>query len=277
MMYLANSNMHLKNMRNYKERHLKTLLTASGGRCCFRHKDDVCNQLLTFNGEHFGEIAHIVAVSNNGPRFRPLSSNDVNSYDNLMWMCPTHHTIIDKSTNLDIFTESYLRNMKNDHENSVANSEALIEGELYDANIHDYSILKVLFEYVDINKIYDCSLDLPYKFRYNFGELNEYVNLYEEGNGKIKLRDQYLNKLFKHLLNIEKILFSRIDSLYTITPIIPQNGPCTFFSCRPKQYTVTNDWTFYWIGVYQEAAREFFRCIKDKFPQIISQELYKME
>lgn len=260
-------------MRNYKPRHLKTLLTSSGGRCCFRHKNEVCNQLLTFNGEHFGEIAHIVAISTSGPRYKYLSKDEVNHYDNLMWMCPTHHTIIDKKNNLFIFTEPYLKKMKQNHENNIANHEYLHENESYDAYVHDYSILKVLFEYVDINRLYNSSLDLPYKFRYNFGELNEYVELYEEGNGRINLRDQYLNKTFKHLLNIEKILYSKIEESYNIVPIIPKNGPVIFYKCNNK-YSYTDNWTLYWLGIYQEAAQDFLNCIKHRFPQISSQEYY---
>jgi hypothetical protein len=42
-----------------------------------------------------GDEAHMVSEEPNGPRFRPMLRNEVNSYANLLLLCPTDHKIVD--------------------------------------------------------------------------------------------------------------------------------------------------------------------------------------
>ncbi|MEU1548947.1 tetratricopeptide repeat protein [Nocardia sp. NPDC005745] len=66
-----------------------------------------------------GEIAHIIAESNNGPRGRsPLTKAQRNRYDNLILLCNQHHQLIDSQP--DTWTTSRLREMKAAHEDWVA-------------------------------------------------------------------------------------------------------------------------------------------------------------
>lgn len=72
----------------------RMLLQRSGNVCAFPD----CRLLLTAPGAPdnpvivLGEIAHIVAVSPNGPRGdSPLTTEERNLYPNLILLCNQHH------------------------------------------------------------------------------------------------------------------------------------------------------------------------------------------
>lgn len=75
---------------------LKTLWAASRNQC--GHPD--CEEEVTDPEQEIviGEICHIRAQSQGGPRYDPdLSEDEVDAYSNLILLCPTHHTYIDKN------------------------------------------------------------------------------------------------------------------------------------------------------------------------------------
>lgn len=75
---------------------LKTLWAASGNQC--GHPD--CEEEVADTEQEIviGEICHIRAQSEGGPRYDPdLSEDEVDGYSNLILLCPTHHTYIDKN------------------------------------------------------------------------------------------------------------------------------------------------------------------------------------
>lgn len=89
----------------------KLLWGRSGNRCAFPD----CDQLLTegegSDGLVVGEMAHICGEKSGAARQdATLLPGFVNSYDNLILMCPTHHTIIDKDE--ATYTVDVLREMK---------------------------------------------------------------------------------------------------------------------------------------------------------------------
>ena len=58
-----------------------------------------------------GQIAHIEAHSDNGPRANPdLPQQDRDLYDNLILLCPTHHVLVDNQANT--YTVEMLRTWK---------------------------------------------------------------------------------------------------------------------------------------------------------------------
>src|SRR5262245_46188249 len=82
-----------------KEKDLKLLWGRSGNRCA------ICRTELSFDAAHstlafpLGEQAHIVAEEPSGPRGDSiLTTAERNLYHNLLLLCPTHHTVIDKDT-----------------------------------------------------------------------------------------------------------------------------------------------------------------------------------
>lgn len=103
--------------RNYSQSTLKALFALSGNRCA-------CPECEFPAVEHtsdgkicvVGEVAHIVAVGNNGPRAREdFAVFDKNDLSNLIVLCPIHHTIVDKLPHL--YREDLLKSWKARREN----------------------------------------------------------------------------------------------------------------------------------------------------------------
>jgi hypothetical protein len=106
--------------RRYANRDLVLLWARAAGRCSFPG----CRQLLVEpETDHdlaqvIGEIAHIAAHSNKGPRAdSTLRPADRDKYENLILLCPTHHTVVDKQYNTN--TDAALRQWKQEHEEWV--------------------------------------------------------------------------------------------------------------------------------------------------------------
>lgn len=96
---------------------VKRLFAASGGFCAFPG----CNTRLVDENSRalLGEMCHINAASPGGPRFNPnLSENERSNDDNLIILCPTHHSLVDQDA--ETYTEEKLRSFKANHEAMVA-------------------------------------------------------------------------------------------------------------------------------------------------------------
>ncbi|MFE4357864.1 MULTISPECIES: NACHT domain-containing protein [Streptomycetaceae] len=102
----------------------KILWGRSGNECAFpdcrqRLTDDVGADPDSRNPVVLGEEAHIVAREDDGPRGDPgLPLSDRNSYTNLILLCPTHHTLIDKEHGRH-FPVNDLLAMKRAHEDAI--------------------------------------------------------------------------------------------------------------------------------------------------------------
>lgn len=89
----------------------------AGWRCSM----DGCGVELITAGDPsiIGEIAHIVGQSQTGPRGQhPMPLADRDRFPNLMLMCPTHHTMIDKDE--AAWPVDVLVDMKTRHESAIA-------------------------------------------------------------------------------------------------------------------------------------------------------------
>lgn len=96
------------------------LWVKCGGRC------NMCNSYLLsheYFGDNckFGELAHIIAHSPKGPRpnVKEYDQSYIDSEDNIMILCPSCHTMIDKKENEGRYNEELLRKWKNDHEHKI--------------------------------------------------------------------------------------------------------------------------------------------------------------
>lgn len=85
--------------RNYSQRTIKILFAQSGNQCA----EPDCNQPVVeaateqSDDEVIAQIAHIYASSDDGPRGKPdLTEAERDRPSNLLLLCPTHHTIVDK-------------------------------------------------------------------------------------------------------------------------------------------------------------------------------------
>lgn len=79
-------------------------------------RDDLTVMLSPSWGYNVGEMAHIIAHNESGPRGRAGGGSD--NYGNLVLLCPTCHTKIDKAPEGQ-YTESMILNWKSSHEQEI--------------------------------------------------------------------------------------------------------------------------------------------------------------
>ena len=101
------------------EKAIKLLWSNAAGRCSFTD----CNERLTVeqaahSAPHtLGEMAHIKGKKKGSNRYDGTQTDEQrDSYENLILLCPNHHTLIDKPENEEIYTVDILLEMKIDHE-----------------------------------------------------------------------------------------------------------------------------------------------------------------
>ena len=93
----------------------------SAGRCALC-KEYLLEGALTIRPLFLGEMAHMVGQANTtaSPRGKdPLPVEDRNLADNLILLCPSCHTEIDKRGALDLITVAWLKGRKREHEARV--------------------------------------------------------------------------------------------------------------------------------------------------------------
>lgn len=90
---------------------IKRLFARSGNRCAFPK----CTFEIVQGETLVGEMCHIKAARPGGPRYDPdQPAAERHGYDNLILLCPTHHTVIDDDE--EAYTVARLAKMKADHE-----------------------------------------------------------------------------------------------------------------------------------------------------------------
>lgn len=95
----------IKSVRNVPDPDMKTLWAKASGHCahpeCRARKELLLEPTEAGDGNAvIGEMAHITAYSENGPRGDAnLSDDQRNLYQNLILLCPDHHRRVDKQPN----------------------------------------------------------------------------------------------------------------------------------------------------------------------------------
>lgn len=116
------------------------LMAKTAGRCQF----EGCNKIiyedwLTKEQLNFGEYAHIIASSPNGPRGDKKLSKELNKdISNIMILCPTHHKLIDN--NQKEFSVQRLTKMKEEHQKRIQINTSIAQDKkshiiIYEGNI----------------------------------------------------------------------------------------------------------------------------------------------
>jgi hypothetical protein len=101
---------------------IKILWAAAGGHCSF---PDCWNRLCIHDAaasapHTIGEMAHIRGEKRGSNRYDPEQEpNQRDDYQNLILLCPTHHTLIDKKENEGVYSVAELHRMKDAHESKV--------------------------------------------------------------------------------------------------------------------------------------------------------------
>ncbi|MES1213489.1 MAG: HNH endonuclease signature motif containing protein [Singulisphaera sp.] len=103
-----------------QEADIKRLWGKAAGRCSHPQCGTDCLPFLTVERPTVvGEMAHVIAKSTGGPRGSDTAGSD--AYANLILLCPTHHTLVDKAPP-GMFTEQMLLQWKATHEARVEES-----------------------------------------------------------------------------------------------------------------------------------------------------------
>lgn len=111
--------------RNVSRRNSNILYALSGDQCAHPDCTESLIEEATDEAEAHskGEICHIFAVSEAGPRGKPgLTESQLNSLENLILLCRNHHTIIDGQH--ASYPAVQLKRWKDDHEKSVKQLQA---------------------------------------------------------------------------------------------------------------------------------------------------------
>lgn len=104
--------------RSYADRDLKLLWGLAAGRCSKCRCVVVAEATEADPCAILGEIAHIVAHGDSGPRADPgFPKAGRDRYENLILLCPNDHTLVDKQDST--FRTDDLRAWKRDHERWV--------------------------------------------------------------------------------------------------------------------------------------------------------------
>lgn len=105
------------------EKTIKLLWANAAGRCSFTG----CEERLTIeqaaNAAPYtlGEMAHIKGEKAGSNRYdKSQTTHERDSYENLILLCPNHHTLIDKPENEGIYSDDVLTKMKITHEKNVS-------------------------------------------------------------------------------------------------------------------------------------------------------------
>lgn len=92
----------------------------SAGRCQLRGcGDHLFQDYLTLKFTNFGELAHIIGASENGPRGTEESKKYETDPTNIMLLCTKHHKLIDTEPHVSTYSIELLREMKAEHEDRV--------------------------------------------------------------------------------------------------------------------------------------------------------------
>lgn len=136
-----------------------------------------CRQELTIDGADattgaqlvtvVAQEAHIRSARPKGPRYDPAyPKRALDTYDNLVLLCPTHHTMIDANNGAGYTVETLIK-MRTDHERQQMRRERIdnaVRAYLADQYAFDN---KVLFEQVDLHgpSVDSMFVDVPFSCR----------------------------------------------------------------------------------------------------------------
>ncbi|MFE7858699.1 HNH endonuclease signature motif containing protein [Streptomyces sp. NPDC057403] len=101
------------------------------------------SQSLEAAGIPLGEEAHIISGSPEGPRYdASYPVEKVDSYENLILLCPTHHRLVDKKDGSGFSVET-LRQMKSEHEVSRSSLKSGPEKRLEEIELRTLAMVEV--------------------------------------------------------------------------------------------------------------------------------------
>ncbi len=116
------------------------LLALSGGICSYEDCGASLVQEEVFNAT----LAHICAASPEGPRYdTSMTDEDRRSFENLMYMCPSHGSLVDKEKLHAKYTVEKLRQVKADHERRHSGRPYIPTDDIFDDAFQEAQIMAV--------------------------------------------------------------------------------------------------------------------------------------
>lgn len=103
--------------RSYSSRTLKILFAQSKNLCAYPRCTNKIVEPATEQSDEqvIGQVCHIYALSEQGPRGKPgLTAEELNSPENLILLCPTHHRLVDCQH--ESYPAEELKKWKREHE-----------------------------------------------------------------------------------------------------------------------------------------------------------------
>lgn len=209
------------------EKVLKALFARSGNQCAFPGCTHLLFELIDNQDMVWGEVCHIEAASEKGPRYNPNSTDEERrSYKNLIVLCFDHHKIIDQLHHQ--YSVECLRQMKCEHEKQFENANFQVN-ETVLRRLSD-EMNQYWSEIDRLNKVDHIFLDLAMEVdgRKSFFEIinniNETVDNIADILNVLKISDKsLLNELQELLKNkgINPDIFSDIP--YYANPFVDRN------------------------------------------------------
>ena len=246
--------------RSISVKNTSLLLTKAGGRCSFNYNGEFCNKVLADGRVNLGEKAHIVGVR--GPRSE-YQVSDLNDYDNLIWLCQDHHTIIDHPSNLSLFTVQELKQMKFRHEEKIRTGKFPYFGTV--TSLHDFSSLSTLFLFLDIHSLYGNISTYP-NVNINFYDVEEvYADYCKDNPPNLVVYDPLLKDRFNRFLES----YYELANHLRCQPNVEEDILTGWFT---KSY---DEVSYQKVCIYLEDVEALISLINGRFPQILQQDLYR--
>lgn len=176
---------------------VRTLWTRARNQCAFPG----CPQTLTEDAAHsttgeayvtvVGEQAHIRSSKPGGPRHNPsYPRSKLDSHENLILLCPTHHKLIDDENGAG-YTVEVLEKMRRDHEQQHDRLEHVNKVVMaYVSERYEFDD-KVLFEQVDLNgpSVDSMFVDVPFACRVDSLVAEHMAKIATEQPGDVEASD----------------------------------------------------------------------------------------
>jgi hypothetical protein len=210
--------------RNIPAHIYRALLTRSGNKCAY---PGCPNPIVNSKNIYEANLCHIESVSHKEQRYNPhLTKEQLNSYDNLMFMCTKHHV---ETNDENIFTVDILKEMKYKHESHFIENPFQIDMS------HVYLLKKEIeefwnkVEYVNENEHVFPDLKVSINTKADFldlcDEIEKTINSIESLIEIIDKNDQnkyweIFNLGFPNHLNIIRIALEQITIKYLETYLV---------------------------------------------------------
>ncbi|MCF8307952.1 MAG: HNH endonuclease [Bacteroidales bacterium] len=189
-----------------KTKDLKLLWGKAAGRC------SICKQNLVMLMDNvvIGEMAHVIAKSHAGPRGKKTNENNA-TYDNLILLCPNHHTEIDK--NPSKWNVKKLKQIKEQHELWV--KEQLEAGEI---DFFPYEALNKINRIIERSNILSSLLwadigNARYLYAMQEDENFTWFKLHDDKYFRDGFLDLLDNLYYKNQDNTPPFVFSNLNAL----------------------------------------------------------------